>query len=238
VNGKLNVLVLDTSTMCAAIGLALRSDLRYTERTDGAQKHGRDLIPCIAKILSRAGIKPAELDAIAVGLGPGSYTGLRVGVTAAKTLAYVTRAALFGLDSLEAIAWNAPDSALRVSVVADAQRGDVYSSDFTRAAPGEPLTCVRASHVEALDAWLARLEPGSLVLGPGLDSPRIAEKVPAQFISQGGELNYPEGTRLIDLAARECAAGQPQNAWLLEPRYLRKSAAEEKWESRAPAAPG
>jgi tRNA threonylcarbamoyladenosine biosynthesis protein TsaB len=232
----MNLLVLDTSTGYAAIGLGLRTGARYAAQTDGSQKHGRDLIPCIATLLSSGGIKPTELDAIAVGLGPGSYTGLRVGVTAAKTLAYVTGAALFGLDSLEAIAWNSPDAALRVSVVADAQRGDVYSSDFTREAPGEPLVCIRTSHIEALDSWLARLEPGTLVLGPGLDSPRIAEKVPAQFRSQGGELNYPEGTRLIDLAARECAARQPENAWLLEPHYLRKSAAEEKWDSRAPAA--
>jgi tRNA threonylcarbamoyladenosine biosynthesis protein TsaB len=238
VNGKINVLVLDTSTACAAIGLGLRSGSRYGEKTDGSQKHGRDLIPRIASILSSGGIKPAELDAIAVGLGPGSYTGLRVGVTAAKTLAYVTGAALFGLDSLEAIAWNSPDTARRVSVVADAQRGDVYSSDFTREAPGEPLVCIRTSHIEALDSWLARLEPGTLVLGPGLDSPRIAGRMPAEFLSQRSELNYPEGTRLIDLAARECAAGQPENAWLLEPRYLRKSAAEEKWESRGPASSG
>jgi hypothetical protein len=69
-------------------------------------------------------------------------------------------------------------------------------------------------------------------------SNRYAGKMPADFLSRGAELNNPEGARLIDLGAGECAAGQPENAWLLEPRYLRKSAAEEKWESRAPAASG
>jgi tRNA threonylcarbamoyladenosine biosynthesis protein TsaB len=229
----MNVLVMDTSTRCAAIGLGLRSGEVYADKTDGLQKHGRDLIPRIAMILASSGLEPGEIEAIGVGLGPGSYTGLRVGVTAAKTLAYATGAAIFGLDSLEAIAWNAPDSVLRVSVFADAQRGDVYSADFARTAPGGPLACERMSEIEPLEAWLARLAPGTLVMGPGLDFPRIAGQVPPELLADAGELNYPDGNRLIALADRECAAGRRDNAWLLEPRYLRKSAAEEKWEARA-----
>jgi tRNA threonylcarbamoyladenosine biosynthesis protein TsaB len=90
------------------------------------------------------------------------------------------------------------------------------------------------TQIEPLEEWLARLEPGTLVLGPGLDSPRIAARLPSDLLAHPTELNYPEGSRLILLADRECAAGQRENAWLLEPRYLRKSAAEEKWESRGP----
>jgi tRNA threonylcarbamoyladenosine biosynthesis protein TsaB len=149
-------------------------------------------------------------------------------VTAAKTLAYATGAAIFGLDSLEAIAGNAPDVVARVSVVADAQRGDVYSADFTRAAPGEPLVCVRVSQIEPLALWLARLGPGILVLGPGLDSPRIAEQVPREYLAVDGTMNYPQGSSLLALADRANALGRRENVWLLEPRYLRPSAAEEK----------
>jgi tRNA threonylcarbamoyladenosine biosynthesis protein TsaB len=229
----MNMLVLDTSTRCAAIGVGLRSGVVYADKTDGHQKHGRDLIPRIAMILASAGLEPGALEAIGVGLGPGSYTGLRVGVTAAKTLAYATGAAIFGLDSLEAIAWNAPDSVLRVSVFADAQRSDVYSADFARTVPGAPLACTRMSQIDPLEVWLARLGPGTLVMGPGLDSPRIAGQVPRELLAESGALNYPEGTRLIALADRECSAGRRENAWLLEPRYLRMSAAEEKWEPSA-----
>jgi tRNA threonylcarbamoyladenosine biosynthesis protein TsaB len=235
-NGRMNTLVMDTSSKSAAIGLGLRSGAHYTDKTDGSQKHGRDLIPRIAMILASGGLRPAELEVIGVCLGPGSYTGLRVGVTAAKTLSYATGAVIVGLDSLEAVAWNAPDSVLRVSVVADAQRGDVYSADFIREAQGGPLSCTRTSQIEALDAWLARLAPGTLVLGPGLDSPRIAAQVPVELLSHVGELNYPEGARLLGLADREYASGRRENAWPLEPRYLRKSAAEEKWEARGPIA--
>ena len=120
---KMNVLVLDTSTDRLAIGLEVRTGVICSKTTYGAQKHGRDLIPCIAELLAMGGIGGGEIDAIGVGLGPGSFTGLRVGVTAAKTLAYITGAPLVGMDSLLAVAWNAPGDALRVSVIADAHAG-------------------------------------------------------------------------------------------------------------------
>ena len=120
VHGSLNVLALDTSTERAAIGLGTRSGMVYAETTDAARKHGRDLIPRLAEILAKGGLSPRDIEVIGVGVGPGSFTGLRVGVTAAKTLAYTTGAVLIGLDSLEVVACNAPAEVLRVSVVGDA----------------------------------------------------------------------------------------------------------------------
>jgi tRNA threonylcarbamoyladenosine biosynthesis protein TsaB len=228
----MNVLVLDTSTGRAAIGLEVRSGTVYAKTTNETQRHGRDLIPCIAELLATAGLEAREIEAIGVGLGPGSYTGLRVGVTAAKTLAYVTGAVLVGLDSLEAVAWNAPGAALRVSVVADAQRLDVYSAEFIRSAAGEPLSCTRVSQIEPLTTWVGRLEPGTLVLGPGLACPRIRESVPPENLGDEIEMNYADGRRLIELLHREWAAGRRENEWLVEPRYLRGSAAEEKLGAR------
>ncbi len=165
-------------------------------------------------------------------MGPGSYTGLRVGVMAAKTLAYLTGAPLIGLNSLEAVAWNAPGSVRRVCVVADAQRGDVYSADFIRKALDEPLECVRASEIEPLSTWARRFEPGMLVLGPGLESTSIRLQVPPELLSADAAMNYPDGKRLLELLDREWQAGRREDVWLVEPRYLRRSAAEEKWESR------
>ncbi len=228
----MNVLAMDTSTGRAAIGLQVRSGLVCAARTDASQRHGRDLIPSLASVLGKAGITAREIELIGVGLGPGSYTGLRVGVMAAKTLAYVTGAPLVGLDSLEAVAWNAPGSALRISVVADAQRGEVYSAEFSRQAPEDPLECVRESRIEPLASWAGRLEPGTLVLGPGLDQSAIRGKVPAELLAADAEMNYPDGRRLLDILDREWAAGRRENMWLVEPRYLRRSSAEEKWDSR------
>jgi tRNA threonylcarbamoyladenosine biosynthesis protein TsaB len=232
VHGQMNVLVLDTSTSRAAIGLKVRSGKVYAKATDGTQKHGRDLVPSVAELLAGAGLEARDIEVIGIGLGPGSYTGLRVGVTAAKTLAYVTGAALVGLDSLDAVACNAPDTVRRVSVIADAQRGDVYSAEFARGDAGEPLECIRPCQIEPLASWVSRLEPGMLVLGPGLDSTVIQRVVSSEFLAADARMNYPDGGRLITLLDREWATGRRENAWLVEPRYLRRSAAEEKWDSR------
>jgi tRNA threonylcarbamoyladenosine biosynthesis protein TsaB len=228
----MKLLVLDTSTERAAIGLSRSSGLPYIATMEAVRQHGRDLIPWLGAILAEAGASPRDLDLIGVGLGPGSYTGLRVGLTAAKTLAFATGAAIVGLDSMEAVARNAPAEALRVNVVADAQRSDVYVAEFARAKPGAPLVETRASRIEPHSAWLARLETGALVLGPGLFSPRIRNSVPPELMNPESELNYPDGGRLIELAREAWAGGRRDDPWLLEPRYLRRSSAEQQWDEK------
>ncbi len=121
-------------------------------------------------MLKAEGLTVADLGAIAVGLGPGSYTGLRIGLTAAKCLAFAAGKPLIGLDSLEAIARNAPEDCLQVAVAIDAQRGDAYVARFAREAPDLPLLRIDETRVEALEPWAAGLKPGTLVLGPGLET--------------------------------------------------------------------
>jgi tRNA threonylcarbamoyladenosine biosynthesis protein TsaB len=232
---RMNTLAIDSSTLRAAIGIEHRSGKRYGASAGAPRGHGRDLVPRLRDLLAEAGLTARDLELIGVGLGPGSYTGLRVGVTAAKTLAYVTGAALVGFDSLEAIAYSAPEDVCQISVVADAQRGLVYSADFMRPATGAPLVAARATCIEPSLAWIARLKPGVLAIGPGLDSPNIRAALPAEFLPREPARNEPNGLCLIDLALHAWNCGRRENPWLLEPRYLRGSAAEEKRDARRPA---
>ena len=229
-------LAIDTSTDRGAIGLSVRSGLELSASTETARRHGRDLIPLLAATLREAGKSLRDVDVLAVGVGPGSYTGLRVGLTAAKTLAYACGASLIGLDSLEAIARNGPCDAKKISVVADAQRGQLYVAEYVRE-PGGRLVVTRPCEIEPLAAWLARLEPGTVALGPALDSPRIRNVLPAGFELPDPALNYPVGHRLIELARETWAGGRRDDPWLLEPRYLRQSSAQEQWASRNPPPP-
>ena len=228
----MNLLALDTSTNRAAIALLVATGQVSATTTEASRRHGRDLIPRVSSLLAEGGLRAVDLDVVAVGLGPGSYTGLRVGVTAAKTLAYVTGAALLGLDSLEVVGRNAPPEVLRVSVLGDAQRGEVYVADLQRPAAGAPLRPVRESHIEPLSAWLDRLESGVYVLGPGLESPRIRSALPPGLIADDPALNYPQGRHLIEMASEVYSSGHRENPWLVEPRYLRRSAAEDQWNTR------
>ena len=226
----MNFLALDTSTPRAAIALARADGAVDVAETDPALRHGRGLIPAIRDLLRGAGLRAADLDALAVGLGPGSYTGLRVGVTAAKALAYAAGCPLVGLDSLEAIARNAPPAALLVAVAADAQRGDLFAADFRRASAGGPLERLAPTRVEPAARWAAGLAPGTLILGTGLE--RLAPSLPDSVRLAGPELGQPRGEGLAQLAGAAIASGRRDDPWFLEPVYLRRSAAEDQWAAR------
>jgi tRNA threonylcarbamoyladenosine biosynthesis protein TsaB len=234
----MNLLAIDTSTDRAVLVLASDEGRLWVAATDGGRRHGRDLLPRLKDLLGSAAKTTDELGAIAVGLGPGSYTGLRVGVTAAKTLAYVTGAPLLGLESLHAIGRSASNSILRMSIIADAQRDELYVADLVRPAPGAPLVPLAETRIEALASWLDRLEAGTVVLGPALASPRIRLSIPDAFVPADGGPRGPSGESLIEMAREALSAGRRENPWLLEPRYLRRSAAEDLWESRVPSPRG
>jgi tRNA threonylcarbamoyladenosine biosynthesis protein TsaB len=223
----LNILALDTSTPYAALAVARSDGMLFAAVTDPAQRHGRTLVPALRDLLGEAGLALGELDGIAVGRGPGSYTGLRIGLTAAKTLAFVAGKPLVGLDSLEVIGRNAPASAARISVIADAQRGDLFVADFVRPLPDGPLIQSGATRVEPTHDWLARLVPGTMVLGPAVE--RLRALLPETVIAADPALEFPQGLALIALAREVLSSGRCDDVWFLEPVYLRKSAAEDQW---------
>ena len=228
----MNLLAVDTSTPHAAVALGRSDGLVLVARPDPGLRHGRGLLPAAQALLSTARLSVKDLQAFAVGLGPGSYTGLRVGVTAIKTLSYVTGRPLVGLESFDVIAANAPADVLRVSVVGDAQRGDLHTADFAREESGLPLRRLGPTRVELVATWKARLECATLVLGPALER---AGLIPADVrMPEDPAWNRPDGARLVALAREAFAAGQSDEPWSLEPIYLRRSAAEDLWDRKEP----
>lgn len=218
------VLAVETSTDRACVALGLPDGTILVAPPGEPRRHGRGLVPSLRDLLREAGLRPGDLARVGVGLGPGSFTGLRIGLTAVKTLAYALELPLVGLDSFEVIARNAPGDALRVSVVADAQRAALFVADFARDAPGGPLRLARATRLEPVADWPASVESGTLVLGPTLP---VEPDWPEAVVRGDPSLGYPDGRRLIELAVE----GRPlstADAWLLEPNYGRRGAAEEK----------
>ena len=226
----MNLLALDTSTPRAALALAHAGALHVPDgdSPDRGGRHGRALLPEIHALLRTGGLAPRDLDAIAVGLGPGSYTGLRVGITAAKVLAFALGKPLVAIESFTAIAWNAPVTARSIHVVADAQRGDVYLARFRRDEPDGFPTSLGPLAVVEMTAWAAALELDTWVLGSALDRLRVTW--PAGITLGTVEDGQPSPRALIDLGRAAVEAGRWADPRSLEPAYIRRSAAEDQWD--------
>ena len=224
------LLILETSGRVGQVAVAEGDVLRAVRRLDEARRHARDLAPAVRDLLAGQGWRPRDVPAVVVSLGPGSYTGLRVGIMSAKAFAYATGCALVAVETFAAIAAQAPPEAVRLDVLADAQQGKVYVQGFGRAAPAEfplPATPLR---IEPFADWLARREPSAWATGPGLRAHEQHLLADPRVVDRG--LWDPQPESLLRLGLARYRAGIRDDVWSVEPLYLRPSSAEENWRGR------
>lgn len=126
----MNILVLDTSTWALAVAVSCQGTLAGEINSYISKNHAVRLMPAIDYLLASIDLTPRDLDLIAVGSGPGSYTGVRIGVTVAKTLAWTLKLPLLGLSSLQAIAQNQAQFDGLIVPLCDARRGQVYAGVY------------------------------------------------------------------------------------------------------------
>lgn len=222
------VLILETSGRTGQVALALGEELRGVRRLDQARRHARDLAPATAALLAEQGWRPRDIHAVIVSRGPGSYTGLRVGIMSAKTFAYAIGCALLAVDTFAALALQAPPSVPRLDVLADAQQDKIYVQSFVHGEngwqPSAELTIRRFAD------WLATREPNAWVTGPGLE--KWASRLPAAARRLDASLWEPQPASLLRIGLARYLAGERDDPWSLGPLYLRPSAAEEQWQAR------
>jgi tRNA threonylcarbamoyladenosine biosynthesis protein TsaB len=236
--GEPRLLILETSSRIGQVALAVGETLRAVRRLDEARRHARDLAPALAEMLRGQGWRARDLNAVVVSRGPGSYTGLRVGIMSAKALAYATGCALIGIDTFAAVALQAPPQVGQLDVLADAQQAKVYVQRFARIGSGDAWQPLTPLVIEPLTDWLARRASGlnpeepAWVSGPGLYvyGGQLPEAVP---MVDAGRWD-PQPDSLLHLGLARFKAGEHDDPWALEPHYLRPSAAEEQWR-RGPA---
>ena len=223
------ILALETTEALGSVAAMCDCNLLAQLTLDSRQRSAQSLLPAVKALLEQVGWRPNEVDLVAVTVGPGSFTGLRVGVTAAKTFAYAVEADILGVDTLEAIAAAAPEEVNTLAVAVDAQRGDVVAALFRRGSDGWFEPTAPAQLVSA-DAWLCGLPAGTCISGPALR--KLSGRVPEGLTVLDPQLWAPTADAVARLAARYYAAGRRDDLWTLVPRYCRRSAAEEKWEKR------
>ncbi len=162
---------------------------------DTEARHSEALAPLLKKILKTAKVRPADVGCVAVGLGPGSFTGLRIGVTAAKVFAYALGAKLVGISSLEAMA-RAKRIDGTYAVLTDARRGQVYAA-LHRREDGRWTTLSKPKLYER-EGYLRSLKPGT----------RLVEAA-----SAGAE-------NVAEAALERVKAGRFDDPFRLEPLYI------------------
>ena len=224
------VLILETSERVGQVAVARDGRLLEVRRLEHARRHNRDLAPAVNDLCAAQGWRVRDLEAVLVSRGPGSYTGLRVGVMSAKALAYATGCALLAVETFHAVAAQAPAGVDHLDVIADAQQEHVYVQRFIRA--GETLQAEGPLAIQPLGEWLAQRPAAAWVSGPGLDvyADRLPEGTP--LVEQ--DLWHPRAESLLRLGWERFVRGERDDFWALEPLYLRPSAAEEKWRERSP----
>jgi tRNA threonylcarbamoyladenosine biosynthesis protein TsaB len=218
-----NWLILETSGRVGKVGLARNGAVVRAVKLDDTRRHARDLASTVGDVLVAEALAPRDLTGVIVGRGPGSYTGLRVGLVSAKALAYALGCELRAAETFAAIARQAPAQSGDVWVIADALRGQVYAQRFAGHADGpRPADELRIVPVEE---WAAGLRPGQHVTGPGLGVyegkvPQTCSVAPAADREPRVESVFAAGVEARPLSRAELFA--------LEPLYLRASSAEEK----------
>jgi len=158
------VLGIDASTLTASVAVLRDHDV-LAEEDARADLQAEALLPLIARVLARAGIAPRAIEAVAVGAGPGSFTGLRIGMATAKGLAFAAGCPLWAVSSLRALAFAARGVAPVLVAALDARRGEVYAGVFD--GDLEPLAPERALAPGALAAAVG--DPRAVVFGDALD---------------------------------------------------------------------
>jgi tRNA threonylcarbamoyladenosine biosynthesis protein TsaB len=222
----MKILALETSGFGAAVALLEDGTLLVEEQLGSEERSARGLAPLIQTVLSQLDWQPGDVELIGVTLGPGSFTGLRVGVTTAKMLAFAIGCKLVGVNTLRALAEPLPVEFERGWSILDAQRGELFAQAWRRqAGVVEPM-----GDVEVLSelALIGKLQSGDAIVGPVLA--RVAEQIPAGAHVVAESFWQPTAASVGRLAHKAFLSGQVDDAISLVPQYFRRTAAEEQWE--------
>ncbi|HOQ09192.1 MAG TPA: tRNA (adenosine(37)-N6)-threonylcarbamoyltransferase complex dimerization subunit type 1 TsaB [Syntrophomonadaceae bacterium] len=228
------ILAIDSATPVAGAAL-LRDEVLIAEAfANVGLTHSETLMPMVDRILKDTSLKARDVDVFAVTIGPGSFTGLRIGLAAAKGLALAADKPLIGISTLEVLAHNLSFSPLLVGTVLDARKGEIYGAcfDVSQAYPqrlGEEMACSPESFCHHMDSLLEATGRSDLVLlGDGFITYR------QQFAQHWGpklktvplHQQLPRAASLASLARQRALQDDYDDRLLLRPTYIRLSEAQ------------
>jgi tRNA threonylcarbamoyladenosine biosynthesis protein TsaB len=239
------VILLGIESATELVGVAVGDDqgLRAGVWASGRRRHGEALAPAVAHALEQAQVALGEVDVVAVDVGPGLFTGLRVGVATAKGLAQGLGVGVVGVTSLEVLARAAVDAGWpgTVAAVVDARRGEVFAARYRPAAglPGPVAEVAPPARFrpESLAAELAACGEPVLAVGDGARRYAAHLRAVDGLVVAGPSLAGPPPGVLVTMAAERLASGAaPVPPAAVQPVYLRDADVRINWAQRRPVA--
>jgi tRNA threonylcarbamoyladenosine biosynthesis protein TsaB len=228
------VVAIDTSTPQTSVAIGTDAEILGRIQVVGKARQ-ESVTPALRQLLTWTGLELDRVGGFAVGVGPGLFTGLRVGVETAKTLAQATGAPILGLSSLDAIAYAVRFTHRTIVAVIDGRRGEVFSAIY-RPVPGGVIRQTEPT-VQKPDHLAAQLDtvPGEvLAVGDGAILYRdVLQGVGARLEFASPAFAHPDAASLVELAAPRFLREEHDRLYDVVPLYLRKTDAEIAWDQRA-----
>lgn len=224
-------LALETATPVGSVSLIDGAGQGIEADLAQRSNHSRTLLPTVSVLLTQAGLTPQDLGLIVADIGPGSFTGLRIGLSAAKGLAWALNKPLVGVHSLDVLAERLPRTYGLYCPVLDARKGEVYTAlyrvgpDKTGRLKTERLTELLLLRPEALAGFI---QEKTVFVGDGLvNYGGLLEKALGPLYRRGDEdLDFPGASAAARLGLARFAAGAESDPALILPVYIRPSEAE------------
>lgn len=233
------VLGVESATPVAGVALIYKNGILAERLVNNKKVHSVHLMTMIKAVIEEAGVKPGDISGVAVSSGPGSFTGLRIGMSAAKTLAQVWGVPIIGISTLDALSYSLGGHVNLVCPLLNARKNEVYTSVYD-GSDGvlKNLTGHKALKPEILVDILASWSNRSVTfLGDGVAEYRdkLIALMGKRATFASGVNNLPRGSSVAELGLSKLEKGEGTDPVFLLPEYVRLSEAEVLWQRKQQA---
>ncbi|WP_421617190.1 tRNA (adenosine(37)-N6)-threonylcarbamoyltransferase complex dimerization subunit type 1 TsaB [Brevibacillus sp. TJ4] len=229
----MRVLAIDTSNLVLSVAIAEETRVLAEMTTNQQKNHSVRMMDCVSELLDATDTSPEQLGGVGVAIGPGSYTGVRIGVASAKSIAWSLNIPAVGVSSLQAVAMNALGFAGLIVPLFDARRGQVYTGSY-RTDGMERLSIQGQERIVLLEDWLSDVREAAegdkiLFLGEDvrLHRERIEQSLGEQAQFAPAAFQLPRAAHIAHLTFARLHEAGPVHG--LVPEYLQLAEAEAKW---------
>lgn len=235
------LLAVETSTTTSSVAIVSAEGVRVEITLGLTSSHSDSILGAIDHALAQASLGISDLAGLAVSAGPGSFTGLRIGLATVKGLAEAHPLPIVALSSLEVLAMNAPAGEMRVCPALDARKGEIYAALYAWEAEAAGWRTLIGEGAWSPDALAKKLHDAGgnvLLLGDGAVAykAQLASTLGKRARFVPGPANQPRAAWVGWLGLDRLAEGRTEDPLTLVPRYLRQSEAELAWARRNPRA--